>query len=266
MLQSEYQSFEKLMNGLCVGHGKDPKGLISVYWYALVDLDFAKVRDAILSAIREFDYMPSPARIRRHCGATADMRIDIAWSAVLEAAARVGRYKSVVFDDVATTASVRALGGWGRICNATTEDAYGPLRKSFAETYARIIARGLNEQDAQPLGESSDGPVIWSVGLKKLPIRVFLEQRSDAMAKLAETQSHEAARTPVLLPVAPRCGSETNTDKGQEPETAQGPILVETDEARNERMAEGAKRAREIIDGLTRLKSMPDSDRVSDVL
>lgn len=266
MERSEFQAFKNMIEHMCFVHNRDSSKLVDVYWATLMDLDFARVRSAVLTALRECEYMPTPARIRRHCGATVDMRIDIAWSAVLEAAARVGRYKSVVFDDVATTASVRALGGWMRICAATTEEAYGPLRKSFAETYARIIARGLNEQDAQPLGESSDGPVIWSVGLKKLPIRVFLEQRSDAMAKLAETQSHDAARTPVLLPVAPRCGSETNTDKGQEPETAQGPILVETDEARNERMAEGAKRAREIIDGLTRLKSMPDSDRVSDVL
>jgi len=102
-------------------------------------------------------YAVTPADIvARLEQSTTDLTAEY-WPKVLQAAARYGRYRSVMFDDPAVNEAIRDIGGWAAICNSTTYD-HPRTQKSFAESYARHKQRGA--QHSKPLtGAFEDEPV-----------------------------------------------------------------------------------------------------------
>ena len=80
--------------------------------------------------------MPSVAVLRDLTGEMrSEDRVQLAWEAMVAAIRDVGGYRSITFEDPAITATVRALGGWERICTTDTEELHKWLRKDFERVY-----------------------------------------------------------------------------------------------------------------------------------
>lgn len=129
-------------------------------WHLMLDdLDVDTVRRGVVATMRDYQYagFPPVGVVRKNCGAavgniTAVDRVTIAWAAVKAAVAREGGYATVVFDDPIINATIRALGGWVRVCDTESGEQFDAwLRKEFERTYSAFMAAGVQHDQAGPL-------------------------------------------------------------------------------------------------------------------
>ena len=76
----------------------------------------SKALSAHLMDAERGQWMPKPADLVRQMAGTQSDRSRRAWGKVLEAAQRVGAYRSVAFDEPAIHAAVEDVGGWMSVC------------------------------------------------------------------------------------------------------------------------------------------------------
>lgn len=140
---------------------------------ALSDLSADDFDGAMNRFSRESTDYPSPAAVRKFAGAAGlnpAERATIAWSAVHQAVVRQGAYASVDFSDRVANAVVRQMGGWSRLCDATTEEMQWKA-KEFRERYVVCSKSGIG--DGSPLigivdatnGKATELPVAIDCGL-----------------------------------------------------------------------------------------------------
>lgn len=139
------------------------RATLEAWFLILGDLTAEQLNAGIIRTLRTYEYagLPSPALIRRNCGAQSggaqgtlavEDRSAVAWSAIKRAVARVGGYHSIDFDDPLITATVRALGGWERICNTEAGEQFDVwLRRDFERLYASLQRTGIDATETQPL-------------------------------------------------------------------------------------------------------------------
>lgn len=141
-----------------VGKAMNPEQ-IKAWHLMLDDLDVETVRRGVVVTMRDYQYagFPPVGVVRKNCGAavgniTANDRVTIAWTAVKAAVAREGGYATVVFDDPIINATIRALGGWVRVCDTESGEQFDAwLRKEFERTYTAFMAAGVQHNQAGPL-------------------------------------------------------------------------------------------------------------------
>lgn len=129
--------FVSLVDALAASFGREvDEALLSGYWLGLDDLSLSAIEKAVAEAIRSYKFMPAPAVLRELAGEMlGEDRVQLAWDSMVAAISEVGGYRSITFEDPAITASVRALGGWERICSAESEELHKWLRKDFERVY-----------------------------------------------------------------------------------------------------------------------------------
>lgn len=134
-----------------VRHIKVTPDALRMWVDALSDLTADELVEAFRRFNRESTEFPTPAAVRRYAGAVAasvDDRARVAWACVRREIGRTGGYDSVAFDDAMTNATVRAMGGWDKLCDVT-EDVLPFRERDFLSNYAAICRTGVG--DGAPL-------------------------------------------------------------------------------------------------------------------
>lgn len=114
------------------------------YWRGLEDLPLRDVATSILLAMREEEFFPTIAALRRRCTGTAPLavRAEAAWTAALRA---VGRSWPDDADPIARRVSA-LMGGLG---NTPTEDhdriGRSRVKQRFLELYEAVASRDEEE-------------------------------------------------------------------------------------------------------------------------
>ena len=121
-------------------------------------------------------YLPKIADIVRHCKGGTDDNAEIAWARVQDAVRRVGKYTSVVFDDIKTMNAVELSGGWVKMCNADLGNEVAD-RAAFRKAYhasksdaCRNILPGLHVDESdeiRTLGDPEKCYQIMANGVEK---------------------------------------------------------------------------------------------------
>ena len=62
-----------------------------------------------------------------------------------------GGYRTIAFDDPVIHATVRNLGGWVQLTDATSEDLSRFIQPRFVKTYSALAQMGITESEAAPL-------------------------------------------------------------------------------------------------------------------
>lgn len=172
MTATEKPDFARLMSALCAAMGAEcDAAMLEGYWLALRDMDLPSVRRAVSSALQECTWMPKPGELRQRCGVvTAQQRCVVAFEAVSRAAASVGSYHSVDFEDPIVNATIRNMGGWERLCAMRAEEYAVWGRKEFERIYQALLGTGVSAESARYLPgreERENGESDWG-GRRKL--------------------------------------------------------------------------------------------------
>lgn len=146
--------FRNLMVGLAATFDREADhGFMLGYEIALDDLPIADITRGVARAIRECRFMPTGAELRQLAGVVSvESRAALAWDCLKRSVALHGEYASVDFDDPAINATVRNMGGWGRICMTPIGDEFDKwLRQQFERVYCMFCRDGFSAEMAQPL-------------------------------------------------------------------------------------------------------------------
>ena len=130
------------------------EGTTRVYAQQLGDLSLAEVEAAMGAAIRESEFLPTVAAIRRQAQPATEEAGILAWAGLLRAAAVVGGWASLDVEDQATAEAVeRVFGGWPAVCRLEEGPALAQARQAFLAAYrdARRTARGRPQGRARRL-------------------------------------------------------------------------------------------------------------------
>lgn len=112
------------------------EGTIRLYAQQLADLSLAEVRRAMDAAIRESDWFPTVAALRRQARPTGDDAALLAWTALCQAVEAVGAASSVeVEDGHAASALVAVFGSWPAFCAVPEGPELAIGRQAFLAAY-----------------------------------------------------------------------------------------------------------------------------------
>jgi len=138
--------FAKFLNGVITEvYQREPFSAeaLSVWFTVFTAYDLASVRLGFVKHMTDTEtgqFPPKPADILRHLEGSTQARSQQAWAKVHEAIARVGNYRSVVFDDAIIHQVVTDMGGWPHLCQVEVETL--PFRaKEFEQRYAGYLLR-----------------------------------------------------------------------------------------------------------------------------
>lgn len=136
--------FQQHLTGVMSFYRQDASPFaLSVWWLACKAFDFEQVSKALTGHAMDPDrgqFAPKPADIVRQLGGTSTDKAAVAWGKAYEAAARVGAYTDVVFDDPVIHATIQDLGGWVKFCRTETEEL-SYLQHRFTESYRAYTNR-----------------------------------------------------------------------------------------------------------------------------
>lgn len=128
--------------------------LVETYQIGLDGLDADEISRATERALRECEFMPPPAVLRKLAGIMdIESRSILAWGAFQDAQKQHGYYESVDFDDPVINATVRNLGGWceltERIEDEDKTDTW--VRKDFERVYQALCRSGIGTEQGRYL-------------------------------------------------------------------------------------------------------------------
>lgn len=180
--KTELQEFVRYLAALASSFGREAdEPTCMAYEIGLSDLPLEACRQAMMRAMRECKFMPSPAELRELAGVvTAKSRVVLAWDAFDSAVQRHGYYDSVSFDDPVLNATIRNLGGWQRVCDLPAEQYETFFRKEFDRVYLALLQTGVTPEQGAPLlgfyatqnsgnGQPIAEPVLIETGLPDVP-------------------------------------------------------------------------------------------------
>lgn len=147
MKNSDRRKFATLIEALAAAFRVEPtEALFEGYWLGLRSLDIEDVEAAVVRAIESGRHMPRPAELRASSGVlTPSMRAVMAFEVVARSVRTHGHRASVNFDDPLINASLRLLGGWGRVCLLPQEEFAKWVRKDFLATYEGLCESGVSD-------------------------------------------------------------------------------------------------------------------------
>jgi hypothetical protein len=153
------------LNHLCAAYGKQPtEPMLAAYWHALKDLDIDSFAAGCSRAIRESEFFPVPAVLRKLCGIEPrDAVIAGRWLSLRKYLASAGARASIDFGDPVMHATIRAMGGWVELCRRETEwlNTFG--RAEFTKTYSALLSANLSQAEtARLVGEDEHAQRLMS--------------------------------------------------------------------------------------------------------
>jgi hypothetical protein len=131
------------------------------YALGVGDIEPDKLQVAVMTAIRECEFLPKPVQLRKFAGehVTAEGLAIAAWGDVLRAIP-LGSWKAVDFADQRINATIRLLGGWPTVVDRFSgADDEKWLRIEFVKTY-QAIGNRISEEQCRPLMGLSEKQVI----------------------------------------------------------------------------------------------------------
>lgn len=178
-------------------YGKDFSEFAAQVWIkALESFDSKRVTEAFSSHVMDPErcqWMPKPGDIVRVLQGTYTDRALLEWGKVLEAIRVVGGYRSVVFDDPATMASIQDIGGWQSICQGN-EDDLPHVQRRFAASYSAYARKpghaypnkliGLCEEQNRLHGYPVEAPMM--VGNHGACGAILMDGSSGPKAEIAQ--------------------------------------------------------------------------------
>ena len=143
----------KAVSVLAASFGREATELTyEAYRLGLADLTDEQVNAACGRAVRECEFMPPPAVLRKlaGCQSQADLPA-LAWQDFMRATT-LGPYRHVDFADRAINATVRNLGGWVQMFDRLTDaESEKWLRKEFLDAYEVLARRECGGEEGAPL-------------------------------------------------------------------------------------------------------------------
>lgn len=147
MNEKDKKHFSVMVGALCSAHGVEiTEPRLLAFWIGLKDLDLMILSDAIDTAIKTIDRMPSPAQIRNIVVGDDSDAAELAWLELGRAIDQHGSYRTVRFTDGVLAVTVESLGGWRQICGMNTTEFESFFRHRFLETYKSFRARGVTSE------------------------------------------------------------------------------------------------------------------------
>lgn len=148
MNESDRKIFLNGFAYLCeVFEKKTSSGLLDAYFKALEKFDISDVEKAISAAISTCKWFPKPFELIELITGGSESIEDLAVleaGKVIEAIKRVGKYKSVCFDDAVTMAVIKTgFGGWVKMCSDLNEVEEKWFRKDFEAIYGAYNRQGI---------------------------------------------------------------------------------------------------------------------------
>lgn len=128
--------------------------MLDGYWLGLADLDYPAFEHAAKRAMAECDRMPNVRQLLQLAGCAPiplDQRATVAWTRVYDAIGSHGAYATVSFDDPATTATVRAIGGWTALCSRSDDELRRFVQHEFRRVYQVLASRPIDADRAEPM-------------------------------------------------------------------------------------------------------------------
>lgn len=120
---------------------------LQVWWNGCQPFEFEDVSRALSQHATDPDkgqFAPKVADIVRILGGTKTDRSLREWGRVHEAMSRIGAYTDVDFQDPATHAAIRDMGGWPKLCRTET-DQLSYLQHRFCELYRAYDGREIEQ-------------------------------------------------------------------------------------------------------------------------
>lgn len=146
-------AFAKFMVALAEAYPtvKLREGTIRMYFRALKDIPLPALKRAAERALKESDFFPSIALLRRGVEPTSDDAAVLQWTELIQAASSVGAYASVNVEDPCTArALVMVFGGWPQFCEVAGDNPATALkRQEFLAAYRD--ARRREQQEVTPI-------------------------------------------------------------------------------------------------------------------
>lgn len=131
-------SFALLMVTLAAGYPsvRLREDTIRAYAAQLGDLSLDQVSAAMSAAMRESEFFPTVAAIRKQAVGTADDAALVAWTALGNAASAAGAYGSVEVEDGAAAEALQAVfGSWPEFCACEDGPGLAIKRQEFLAAY-----------------------------------------------------------------------------------------------------------------------------------
>lgn len=151
MRPGDRKEFGGVMNMLGAAFGREPSpALLEAYWRGLAGVELSAFRSAADRALQTSRYFPTVAELRELAGEGKVHETQAAFDRLVTAIRRVGAYRSADLGPV-LNATVRALGGWRRVCSLETDELYGSFRRQFAATFEAQAAATPDAHAAAPL-------------------------------------------------------------------------------------------------------------------
>ena len=148
MNKHEYPQFaERLSKVMAYYRQPCSDFIIDVFWEGCQPFDFHDVCKALNQHATDPDkgqFAPKVADIVRILGGTKTDRSLREWGRVHEAMSRIGAYTDVDFEDPATHAAIRDMGGWPKLCRTET-DQLSYLQHRFCELYKAYDGREVEQ-------------------------------------------------------------------------------------------------------------------------
>lgn len=144
---SDRKQFVRIITGLADVYGRELSPFaLEVYWETLAELPIDAIDRAAMSCAKGGRFMPTPADLRAAAGiASPKDRAQLAWETVRRHIGRIGGYASVDFEDRATNATIRGLGGWVNLTARETEELDTYTRHAFLQAYPAWAGRSAGE-------------------------------------------------------------------------------------------------------------------------
>lgn len=133
---------------LCEAFNRTPtEATFGAYEIGLAGLTGEQVERAAALALQRCKFMPVPAELRELAaggGQSYEAMAERAFVTLAQTIQGTGSDYSVSFQDGAINATVRLLGGWGRVCNLPREEFDKWYRKDFINAYVNVCRNGAS--------------------------------------------------------------------------------------------------------------------------
>ncbi len=181
MKQQDKKDFAVLMTSTGEMYSKEiSTDLIKLYYEILINYSINDVKKGFSKHIlnpKHGSFFPKPADITRNIKTfeiAVEAKAEMAWAEILNKISTVGSYNQLEMEDKQALATVKALGGWKRLCFNTTEQLVWAKKEfiSIYENYESIPIESLPHS---------------------LPGRIELEQHKTTDSKFIKQLAHKAS-------------------------------------------------------------------------
>lgn len=160
MKETERKEFAMVIGSLAAAFDKEiDSALMRGMWMGLSDLTIDQIRFAATRVLKELQFFPKPAEIRKLAGEQGGkQQAVLAWEIVIKQIASKGSYGVPEYDE-ATRRVVKSFGGWKHLCSLNADELNTWTRKRFEEDYQTYVeAEQRNNLLTMPMKkELSDG-------------------------------------------------------------------------------------------------------------